>query len=259
MWAAKKVFNLFLKIVAPARCLSCDRLGAYFCAPCLAETELIVRQKCPVCERHSPGGLTHPGCEGRYTPDGLFSLFEYKGAVRRAITLLKFRGLTDIRRELKILINHAFQLLYEKDVLFELEDFITFDAPFFIPVPLHWWRRMGRGFNQAEFVGKLFAAEYDRPLVPALLTRNRYTLPQAKLKGKERTDNLKHAFKVRKMFLTEPAGKDVEGNTRYKLDTNLRNIVLIDDVTTTGSTLLSAANTLKRAGASKVWGLTLAQ
>jgi ComF family protein len=210
-------------------------------------------QKCPVCEKQSIGGRTHPGCLGRYTLDGLFSIFEYKKLIRRAITQLKFRGLRDIKKELSCVVNVALRKLYEENVLIELEDFIFREFPVFVPIPLHWLRKGKRKFNQAEFITDIFAKEYKRPVFLNLLIRTKNTEQQTKLKGKERKDNVKGVFKVRNIYLTKKIRDEY-----YRIDKNLKNIVLIDDVATTGATLKSAANTLKRSGAKKVWAITLA-
>lgn len=210
-----------------------------------------------MCERYAAGGKTHPICSGKYTLDGLFSLFEYRGIIARAVTQVKFRRLTDVRMELARLVNYTFRKFYEEDLLAELEDFIFYANPFVIPIPLHWWRKMERKFNQAEFIANILTTEYQRPLLTDLLIRAKNTQQQTKLRGKEREDNVKGVFRVRKKYLTEPAGKK-QGEVKLKLDKNLRSILLVDDVTTTGATLKSAANTLKRAGAEKIWALTLA-
>jgi len=223
----------------------------------LRKVVLIDKQKCPICEKSSIGGKTHPGCKGRYTLDGLFSLFKYKGIIRKAITKLKYKKMIDISNELKKLINISFRKYYEEDLLVELEDFVIYDNSIFTPIPLHWFRKMERKFNQAEFLAEIIAQEFQRPLIVDILKRTKHTHRQTELKGKERIDNVKDVFKVKKIYLTEKH-KKVKGKWIFKIDKNLRNILLIDDVTTTIATLKSAANTLKRSGAQKVWALTLA-
>jgi ComF family protein len=124
-----------------------------------------------------------------------------------------------------------------------------FDSPLIVPVPLHPSRRRERGFNQSE----LLAAGLVRALAkrnagsnPQLskssLCRKRATTPQTGLSVSARRENLRGAFEV---VNTEV----IRG----------RVIVLVDDVMTTGATLSACARALKRAGAGKVMGLTLAR
>lgn len=249
--------KIFFEAIVPTRCLGCNKFGLYFCSRCLRTAYLIDKQKCPVCEKEAVGGKTHPYCQGRYTLDGLFSLFEYRGIIKSAVKQLKFHGLTDIDRELTRLINYVFKKFYEEDLLVEFEDFIFYNQPMLVPIPLHWWRKMERKFNQAEFIAKIFATEYNLLLLPDLLIRTKNTKQQTKLKGKERIKNVKGIFRVRKEYLTQKSKKRNE-KINYKLDKSLASILLVDDVATTGATLKSAANTLKRLGAREVWALTLA-
>jgi ComF family protein len=117
-----------------------------------------------------------------------------------------------------------------------------------VPVPLHRRRERWRGFNQAELLaenlGKNLSPGYDIPILK-ILKRKKFTAPQMKIKNyKEREKNIRSAF-----ILNDP------------LEVELKNkkILLIDDISTTGSTLLECAKVLKSAGASSVWGMVLAR
>ena len=107
-------------------------------------------------------------------------------------------------------------------------------------VPIHWTRKLSRGFNQSQQLAELFCKQYKLPCKP-LLKRTRSTGRQAKRNRAARLTALHNAFCVdRNAILT---GKTV---------------IIIDDVLTTGSTLHECAKTLKKAGAKEVWGLALA-
>ncbi|HPO06218.1 MAG TPA: hypothetical protein PLQ36_03845, partial [Candidatus Gracilibacteria bacterium] len=121
-------------------------------------------------------------------------------------------------------------------------NFITQTYPDFLnpnwtvcPIPLHWIRKLQRGFNQSEILSSLF------PNKQLLLRRTKYTIPQAKLNKKTRQNNVKSAFQYQKQFVA-PA-----------------QVLLIDDVCGSGSTLDAGALTLKNAGVKKVWALVLAR
>jgi len=109
-----------------------------------------------------------------------------------------------------------------------------------VPVPLYWLRRLWRGFNQAEVLGRLMAKKIGVNVRTDLVRRVKKTRPQAELKGKNRKENVAGAFRIN----PEPVPSRV---------------LLFDDVWTTGATLRTCGVTLKRAGVKFVWGLTLAR
>jgi ComF family protein len=110
-----------------------------------------------------------------------------------------------------------------------------------IPVPMHWWRKWNRGFNQAELLGRVVSRRTGLPFRNAL-ARRRGTLAQAGLTLAQRRDNLTGVFRVRDR-------RKIEG----------RRVLLVDDVFTTGATASACAAALKRAGARSVVLLTLAR
>lgn len=104
-----------------------------------------------------------------------------------------------------------------------------------VPVPQHWTRRVFRGYNAAEAVGRVWARRLQVPLSTSILRKVRRTPPQARLAPSERRVNLTKAFAIR-----EPA--PFAGAT----------VLLADDVMTTGTTAHEASRVLRRAGASRV-------
>ncbi|PYR78737.1 MAG: hypothetical protein DMF87_13260 [Acidobacteria bacterium] len=110
------------------------------------------------------------------------------------------------------------------------------DCDCVVPVPLHPWRRLRRGFNQARDL----AERLDRPVVDALW-RSRATASQMALDAASRSTNVRGAF----AHVPWTAVED-------------KIVVLIDDVRTTGATLDECAKVLRRAGASDVRALTVA-
>ena len=112
-----------------------------------------------------------------------------------------------------------------------------------VPVPLHWWRKMKRGFNQAEIIAKPIAESLNLPLKTNLIERSAYSLPQTLVGDKSRRTNVKKAFRVNSEF-----------RIQYSV---LDSVLLIDDVWTSGATMKECCRTLKLAGVKKVWGITL--
>ena len=117
---------------------------------------------------------------------------------------------------------------------------LTSDS-FFIPIPLHAEKLRKRGYNHASLLAVEIGDKMGIKVIDELV-RTRKTKSQFLLKKDEREENLKGAFSLKS------EGNLVKGKT----------IFLIDDLTTTGTTLKEAAKVLKKAGAGKVYGLTLA-
>lgn len=113
-----------------------------------------------------------------------------------------------------------------------------------VPVPLHRWRLLGRRYNQAALMGYALAKDIGVPFIPDALLRTRPTQSQGRMKAHEREKNVKKAFSL------HPKRKDKMKD---------RNILLIDDVFTTGSTVKECVRVLLEGGAASVSILTLAR
>ena len=112
-----------------------------------------------------------------------------------------------------------------------------------VPVPMHPRRERQRGYNQAHLLAKEAGSRLGIPVVPRILSRIGNTPPQAKSPGvEERRANVRGSFRCLHPFLA-----------------NGLEVILVDDVCTTGATLEACAMALKRAGAISVWGVTLAR
>ena len=128
-----------------------------------------------------------------------------------------------------------------------------------IPVPLHPRRLRWRGFKQAEEIARAVAEHFGIEMRTDILSRVKYRQPQVNLNMKERAENIKGCFVVAPLLkggeggFKSPLDKGGEGGLRG------RNIILLDDVATTGATLNECARVLKENGASEVWGLVVAK
>jgi competence protein ComFC len=112
-----------------------------------------------------------------------------------------------------------------------------------VPLPLSSQRLKKRGFNQSELIAKIFANRFLLQIQTACLVRSKNSKPQSETKSlNERRENIKGCFGVKNASVL-----------------NGRNIILIDDVTTSGATLLEAAEVLKSAGVKKIIALTIAK
>lgn len=220
-----------LDFIFPKRCVGCGKLGAYFCPGCRARLRPVDINEsiCPMCERPAIDGVTHPRCKIRYGIDGLTSFFHYDGPVRAAVKAIKYRYVSDLAKEF---VSLASVLSLPR-------------ADSIIPIPLHQNRQMERGFNQAEKLAEVLASRLHIPIRTDILTRTRATVPQVSMN--HRDDRLKN---MRGVFAVHPGAapgfKD-------------KDVLLFDDVFTTGATMREAANILKRAGIDKVWAVTMAR
>lgn len=230
--------NLILDALFPKKCIGCRKTGNYFCSDCIqkiTQTDLV----CPKCERPALGGQIHPVCRRSYGLDGLWSLGVYQEPLRSAIQKLKYRYIEELAQVL-VDVTVEYWARWQPLLLGEVkksggQNWIV------VSVPLHWYRQNSRGFNQSGLLAKDLAQKLGLKYEP-VLKRIKYTKQQAKLKGKERSQNIKNAFEL-----------------DSKLSIRDSNILLIDDVWTTGSTLRECCYVLKRSGAKKVWALTLAR
>ncbi len=220
-----------LDILFPRRCVGCGKSGTYFCSDCRATIRLITPSEtiCPVCERAAMAGITHLRCRAKYAPDGLTVFFHYDGAVRQAIKLLKYRFVSDVAKEFVELVDVASVRHVSTNMIL-------------VPIPLHPTRRRYRGFNQSEVLGACVAEKLHIPMVTDILRRTQNTFPQAELANKK--DRLHN---VAGIFAGAPSG--AKG----------KDILLFDDVFTTGATVRSATKALKRGGAKRVWVVTMAR
>lgn len=108
-----------------------------------------------------------------------------------------------------------------------------------IPIPLHPKRRKERGYNQADLLAEALAQLSGIPVEKKLLLRTVHTQPQKQLHARERKNNLKNAFQISKKIV------------------QLKKVLLVDDIYTTGSTVDAAAEALLRAGVTKVYVLCI--
>lgn len=217
-----------LDLLFPRRCVSCGRVGDYLCNSCILQIPWHTEAKCLVCSRRAIGGYSHPKCLGEWGLDRAILIAHYRGPIRRLVTSLKYKRITNER-------NLIVKLIAERLDRRELKDFVV------TAVPLHFTRQISRGFNQSELVGKSLAGWLNLLYKDNLLYRPSKSLPQVELDRVERGRNVRGAFRV----------YEKSGILGAK-------VLLFDDVITTGSTVKECAKILKRAGAKEVWALALA-
>ena len=152
---------------------------------------------------------------------------EYEGTLREIIHAFKYDGRRTLAAPLAALIrDQSAELLHRADLI--------------VPVPLHPWRRLRRGFNQADDLARHLGVPVCRAL-----WRTRATAPQAQLDPAQRRRNVRAAFR-QSPFVHVSRLKDAR-------------VVLVDDVRTTGATLEACARVLKDIGVREIVSLTVAR
>ncbi|MES2707242.1 MAG: ComF family protein [Verrucomicrobiota bacterium] len=239
-----------LDLVYPPRCAACavripENSGADFCADCAKDLEPVRPPFCATCGEPFSGKLTEPfdcpNCAGHpFDFDFAISAWQSTGPMRKAIHRFKYQRCLHLRLALARRLHDALA----DPRLAEIQEPAAAENWGIVPVPLHSRRLRERGFNQSAELARLLARFTGLPCHDAL-RRTRYTTAQARLDRKERLANLSGAFTVSRKALTRLDGK---------------NVLLIDDVFTTGSTTHECASVLKKsAGAARVIVLTVAR
>ena len=225
----------------PPHCAGCDTptvVGEHLCPGCTAEVEKrrLRAPFCAVCSEPFDGALDGPfacaNCsDRRFRFTSAVAAFRSRGLIRDLIHAFKYNGRFDLRHPLAawLAVGLDDPRLHEPRI----------DA--LVPVPLHRRRKRERGFNQAQVLAELVGGQTGLP-VENLLRRIRYTTTQTNFDRRQRIENLRGAFAVTPRVVV----KD-------------RNLVLVDDVFTTGSTADECALVLRQAGAASVRVLTIAR
>ncbi|MFA5086507.1 MAG: ComF family protein [Candidatus Paceibacterota bacterium] len=215
-------------IVFPKKCINCRREGSYLCEDCLSLVEINPFRYC-LCEKMEKKDKCDR-CKDKNL-DKLFSASSFKNKiVKESIHRFKYGYIKDLAKSLALIILSHLQIVDAE-----------IDRSFIIiPVPLSNKKKRRRGFNQSEEIGKIISEATGIPLLSDALVKIKETSPQMELGREERLKNLRECF---------------EAKTNFKN----KNIILLDDVYTTGSTLEECARVIKLAGAEKVWGVTVAR
>jgi len=214
----------------PRTCMGCGKVGDFICISCSRKMSRILPPLCQRCGRPESCGAYCAECWGpKSSLDAVRSVFIFDGIVRQAVHELKYRNLRAVSGCLAAFMSRYF-----------MEYGLTGDV--LVPVPLHEKRLRERGYNQSLLLAAELSKQLSLAVNPSLMKRVRNTGPQARSSSVyERRVNMEKTFVCTS---GEAAGRD---------------IVIIDDVCTSGATLESCATALKVAGANRVLGFTLAR
>lgn len=228
----KAAGNRLLSLLYPHTCPFCGALTKEsVCSECAVRIRPVAEPRCKKCgkpvnsERQE---YCYDCTSTRHSYDRGFGLWLHQGQVKKSIYHFKYD-------------NHRIYSQFYAEQLAENYGTVIrqWNIDLIIPIPLYKKRRRQRGYNQAELVAKKLGQMLSVPVDSKSLKRIRNTAPQKKMEMKKRKSNLLHAFAVKKEFIP------------------VSNVLLIDDIYTTGNTVSSAASALKLAGVQKVYFLTI--
>lgn len=230
-----------LNLVYPKICLACRRklkdipsVDNLVCLKCWSAIQRNIPPFCSCCGRHMEQPVKNICLSCIKKPlhfNRAFSPCVYAGTIKELIHAFKYKNKDHLGFTLSRLM---IEFIKEYNLNLNILDFI-------IPMPLHKVRLREREFNQAEVLSKYIAAEFKKPLLVDSLKRIGNSRTQTDLETEERFLNVKGIFSIDKK-------EAVKG----------KNILLVDDVLTSGATSSEAASALKQAGANLVFVLTLA-
>jgi len=234
-----KLKSALLDLIYPRQCVGCKRADTWLCETCFSLIKKSDQQCCYVCRNVQGEAKSCPDHFEKNplrTLDRLLVSAHYSGnpLLKKVIHALKYeRHPEDTADKLGLLLQQSFERWLRVSVR---------DQMVILPVPLHEQRLKERGFNQAELISRALEVQGEQRVQRSLIQRTRYTSTQVCNKTRQkRLENLRGAFEVIGV-----------------LDPTLI-YLLVDDVTTTGSTLEECCEVLRKAGARQVWGLVLAR
>lgn len=221
-----------LGLFFPKFCLGCTEEGTWVCKNCQEKIIQVKTQVCPDCGRVSTLGRYCAKHRRLWGLSGIIVASYYQeGPLKEIIHNFKYNHILELGNLLKNLMVHALKenLPAKKNLLL-------------CAVPLHFLKRSQRGYNQAEILADLVAKRLMLPLNCSILKKVRWTKSQVQMAGKKRLNNLAGCFKI-----------------HHKMSLKGKTVILIDDVTTTGTTLNECAKLLRKNGVNRVWGLVAAR
>lgn len=220
-----------IDLIFPSHCAGCDTLGYRWCPQCAESVqpiEVIVCEQCGEPLAHTLDGETCH-CKGFLSHiDQIRSYSIYEPPLSLAIHQLKYQNNLGVAESLA-------------NYLVKLYNSINIRMDLVIPIPLNKKRQIDRGYNQSLLLARPFSYQVSIKMKPDALTRINNTQSQVGLTRDQRAQNVRDAFRADPQLVKN------------------KNIILIDDVSTTGSTMDACAKALKKEGANYIVGLTLAR
>ena len=211
---------IFLQTLFPEKCISCKVRGEILCLNCQSKLS--------------------PNLD--YINKNTLAFYSYKDPnIKKMLWLLKYKGKTKVAHILATLIyNQILELLVDKKMM---DNFVD---PILVSIPVSNKRKRKRGYNQVDLIAKHLSQKIkdDILYIPNVLQKTKHTKRQADIKNRNQ--------RLQNLIGTMSVHKEAKGKIRS------RNIIILDDIVTTGATMREAEKTLRKSGAKKVLMLAVA-
>lgn len=243
----RAVGEIILELLYPRKCIFCTstikmnsyrdikehKKGEYLCEKCKRKLKdkYIEEPYCLKCGKQLEN-MEQEYCGDCQTHSHIYdrglAVFKYHDDVKKSIYRFKYKGIK------------IYGEFYGEQMAEKYEDIIkNWNPDVIVPVPIHKSRMRKRGYNQSQIIGKALSERLKIPIDENVLFREKKTQPQKKLSKNNRKKNVENAFKVSKNVV------------KYK------QIILVDDIYTTGATIDACTYVLKQAGVQKVWFISI--
>ena len=233
-WNNMNILQTFIGLFFPKTCLSCDKRllenEQFICSNCNNSLKFL-ENICIICGAPKTTRECKVCRTNEFQFDKARSVFMFNKVVQNMIHEFKYNEMTQIAK---------FMGMKAQEYIERFQPFDHID--YIVPVPLHKVKKRSRGFNQAEYLAREISKNLNWKHLPKLIKRKKFTETQTKLNKDQRKKNVSLAFAI---------------NTKY--DIKGKNILLVDDVFTTGATANSITIALKEKQVNKVYVLTIAR
>ncbi len=224
----KNYFNEFLNFIFSAECLHCRRSlpangNLFICNECLASVRIATNKI--LSKEKERKFKDEESIKDFYSP----FIFEKDGALQSLLHQLKYNNKFGLGIFLGKLIGENSKTIID-----------SWNCDLLVPIPLHPIKKAERGYNQSKLLAKGISEIVKIKVKSGAIKRVKFTESQTKMNLAERQKNVENIFKAR---------SDIVEN---------KNLILVDDVITTGSTITSAARELKNKGANNIYALSVA-
>ncbi len=235
-----EIKQFILDLIFPMKCAVCGKKSdKALCFECVGKSRISESaDACLFCEKESFGNRTCDKCLKRHFLGGLSAVSDYANPViNNLVKFYKYDEMADLESYFQYLVFKFFKNNKPSFLFWDKESAVI------IPVPLYYKKEKSRGFNQSKTIAGFLREILALDIINDVLIRTKDKTPQAKIDDKNlRKENIKDVYACQNADL-------IKG----------KNIILVDDVSTTGSTLDECARILKQAGVNEVWGFVVAK
>ena len=222
-----RLWSLALDAVFPPRCVTCRAWGAFVCAACAEQMVRAQHPRCGVCWQPSADTRCEVCRHAEPAFTAVRSVYDFSGPARALVHALKFGGVSALAPEMAVQMS-------------ELLRGWRPDVSAIVPVPMAGVRKRKRGYNQSELLAREIGRLTGVPVITSAVVRLAGPAQVEQPDADARRRNARGAFRA--------------GRAKLAGD-----VLIVDDVTTTGATLDACSRALQSAGADRVFGLTFAR